>query len=351
MDIRTSRYEPSARSAVVEFQQLLWSGGPDGNAAYLDWKYAQNPYLNDRYLLLAWEGDELVGMVGGFGACWQHGGDRVVLPCIADTVVAPDHRGGPLFGRMLDELTGMLRADGVPWLLDFGDQRAAPIMVMQGWQSVGPWAIATAERSDGAATGRLWAQARERELRAPRSGARIRTTATPEADLFREFGALAERNARATHIRHVRDAEYLSWRARNPLADYFYLTAHSDGLAGYLVGHRTRVDATDGHTPTTIVECEAVDDGVWLDLVEAAAGVLPGTTVLIWTRDIGADQRSSLPSLGFAHDEPSGRLTRDWHLPNLLVRSTGAEVHPDWLTGLHDPSRWDLRAVCGRSWR
>src|SRR5215203_2506209 len=112
-EYRITGYMPRDLRAVVHLQRLLWCGGSRGNAAYLDWKYRQNPYLDQRYLVLAWAGDELAGMVGAFGACWEaNGRDRVMLPCLADTVVEPEHLGGPLFGRLLDELIEWLRADG-----------------------------------------------------------------------------------------------------------------------------------------------------------------------------------------------------------------------------------------------
>lgn len=151
----------------------------------------------------------------------------------------------------------------------------------------------------------------------------------------------------------MRDAEYFTWRAQNPLAHYYYLLARRDGeLRGYLVAHRTRVDALDGETPTTIVECEAADDDVWADLVSTSLRVLPGSVVLLWVRDLGAGRNAHLDALPFVRHAPTGRPTRDVALPNLLVKPTGAGAGPLVSTAsLHDPDSWDLRAVCGRSWR
>jgi hypothetical protein len=48
---------------------------------------------------------------------------------------------------------------------------------------------------------------------------------------------------------------------------------------------------------------------------------------------------------------PTGRLTADIDFPNLLVCPTGAPCSGPTLSRLSDVSLWDLRAICGRSWR
>lgn len=291
-------------------------------------------------------------MAGAFGARWEaNGGDGLMLPCVSDTLVASEYRGGPLFLDMLDELTSRLRADGVPWLLDFGDQGAAPAMLMHGWKAVGPWAIATARRQREYHRN-PWPRRNVVGLRGVRSGIVVRphVSAAPLSSL----AAMVALNAKLPYqagIRHVRDLQYLTWRSHNPLARYFYITAGSRELDGYLVAHRTRVDRNDGPTPTTIVDCEASSDHLWLDLIEVGLRLLPGSVLLIWTRDLSPDRIIGLRPLGFELDVPTGRLTRDWHLPNLLVYSTTALTEPSPFVELDTASAWNLRSVCGRCWR
>ena len=347
-------YTPRDRRAIVHFQQLLWLGGPHLNAAYLDWKYHQNPYLDHRYLVLAWIGDELVGMVGAFGACWEVNGlHRLMLPCLSDTVVAPKHQGSPMFVCMLEDLIERLRADGVPWLLDFGDQPAGPAMLMRGWKALGPWAVAIARREGPVVGPQSWARPHHQCIRGSRSGAAIRATLTASPSSLAAMATLVAQLPSESSIRHVRDLEYLTWRYQNPLARYFYLIAGSQEMDGYLVAHRSLVDpdAKGRPTPTTILDCEASSDDVWMDLLEVALSLLPGSVVLMWARDISPTRLAGLEPIGFELDEPSGRLTRDWHLPNLLVRSTGVLAESSPLARLDVPSAWDLRAACGRSWR
>jgi hypothetical protein len=345
---RITTYTPDDLRAVVYFQRLLWKGGPRRNAEYLDWKYGRNPYLDHRYLMLAWVGEELVGMVGAFGACWEsNAGDRVMLPCLADAVLASDRRGGPLFGWMLDELIMRLRDDGVPWLLDFGNGVAVPALLMQGWKAVGPWPLAQARRGGLVEVG-SWLRSEEAVLRGRRSGVPIRASRAPDAP---SIAALAGLVPLADGVRrHVRDLEYITWWYSNPLARYFYLAAGSGELDGYLVGHRS-LDPDDDPTPTTILDCEASTDEIWMDLLEVGLSLLPGSVVLMWARDLSPSRHAALGPAGFEVKEPTGRLTRDWQLPSLIVRSTGVLTESSPLAHLDESSAWDLRAVCGRSWR
>jgi hypothetical protein len=150
-------------------------------------------------------------------------------------------------------------------------------------------------------------------------------------------------------IRHVRDPFYLEWRHRNPLARFVFLVAGSTGLDGYLVAHQRRY-ADRSADPTTITECEAASDEVWADLLEAALA-LPGSVVWLWARDLTPARVALLRQLRFTLDAPTGRLTQDGHLPHLIVKSIGAPTGACLLPDLTSPSSWDLRGVCGRSWR
>src|ERR1700736_6610943 len=140
---RLTGYSPQHLNSVVRLQDMLWGAGEACNVRYLNWKYVQNPYLDSRYIVLGWAGSELAGMLGAFGTRWQIGEDQVVLPCVGDTVIVPEHRGTSLFVKMLDRLIERLAVSRIPLLLDFGDQPAGPAMLMRGWKSIGPWPILT----------------------------------------------------------------------------------------------------------------------------------------------------------------------------------------------------------------
>src|ERR1019366_5118132 len=250
MEPLITTYSPRDRNSVAELQQLLWQGGRDGNIRYLEWKYVQNPYLDDRYLLLAWANDTLVGMIGAFGASWEiPDSAQMMLPCLSDTVIAASHRGSSLFRLMLNVLTERMAGDGVPWLLDFGDQPAGPAMLMRGWKPIGPWAIARTGPRQAAHASNHGLLSGDLERVGPRSGLHLKFADTMSPVAVADVIAKAQPTDR---VRHVRDATYLEWRFRNPLARYYHLSAGGDAMAGYLLAHRTLVDDLLVDTPTTI---------------------------------------------------------------------------------------------------
>ncbi|UOX92985.1 GNAT family N-acetyltransferase [Amycolatopsis sp. FBCC-B4732] len=349
LDFVLTGYTPGDRAEACALQDPLLRGGPEGNGSYLDWKYLENPYLDGRYVVLArTPGGALAGMVGVFGSGWEVDGQRFVLPCLTDTIVAPEHRNGPVFHAMVDEVLARLRRDNVPWLLDFGDQGTVPAMLIRGWQQVGPWGQAVLNRPAGHGFRGPWSALPD--ARGTRSGVTITAATAPDVEAMAAVAAALPGDGR---VRVARTASYFGWRAANPLAKYYYLLARSEtgAVEGYLVAHRSGVDTDDGPTPTTVVDCEASSDDVQADLVRLAAETLPGTRFLLWTRDLPDPVLKELAGLGAEFVEPTGRPTRDRPLPSLLIRATGAQTVPAALADLVKPDSWDFRGVSGRGWR
>src|SRR6185436_3937993 len=87
-------YAPEYETRISELQTHLWSGNLARNAAYLRWKYHDNPYLDEILIRIAVHEGAVVAMRGLFGALWQvddpH--NRHVLPYADDFVVVPTHR-------------------------------------------------------------------------------------------------------------------------------------------------------------------------------------------------------------------------------------------------------------------
>ncbi|HKZ41902.1 MAG TPA: hypothetical protein VJ044_13135, partial [Candidatus Hodarchaeales archaeon] len=48
-----ANYQPEFKKQVVELQKHLWSPSAALNAAYLEWKYERNPYLDTPLIYLA----------------------------------------------------------------------------------------------------------------------------------------------------------------------------------------------------------------------------------------------------------------------------------------------------------
>ena len=91
------------------------------NAAYLTWKYEQNPYLDEPLIYLALENERVVGMRGFYGTQWQIGrsGQIVVLPCTGDTTIAPEHRNRGLLRQLLRFVQDDEALAAFPYMLSF----------------------------------------------------------------------------------------------------------------------------------------------------------------------------------------------------------------------------------------
>ena len=125
MNYEIVKYHPEFKRQVVELQRHLW--GPDValNAAYLEWKYERNPYLDGPHIYLALCGGLVVGMRGWFGCKWQIGYPSQTFPglCGGDgleaahpLVVLLPHSPGAL-GRRRALSSGGRRRD---WILPTG---------------------------------------------------------------------------------------------------------------------------------------------------------------------------------------------------------------------------------------
>lgn len=58
------KYRPEFKSQILELQTHLWIPDLSVNAAYLEWKYDRNPYVDTPLIFLALRAGETVGMKG-----------------------------------------------------------------------------------------------------------------------------------------------------------------------------------------------------------------------------------------------------------------------------------------------
>lgn len=334
MRVHITGYYREALSEITALQEHLWMGGIENNKSYFEWKYLRNPYLDERYVSLAWASDRLIGMVGAFGACWSSQDGAIhMLPCLSDTVLAPEARGTDIFMALIDHLTERLRSDGIGWLLDFGDQPAAPALQLRGWRRVESWAVA--ERPADTNVG----------LAEPVPGLDI--TIEPRPD-FAELAVLSAAQSYRGRFRHRRETAYFEWRHGNPLAEHTYVLAHrSNRLQGFMLAHRSK-SLTAHFSPITVVDHASTDDIVWKALLTKTMRSFEKEHLSISLRELSAPQSAMLTENGFRIKRPSGHVTRDLDLPHLIVLPLSERPKP---SGLNLPEAWDLSATCGRSWR
>ena len=364
------RYEPAFRDQVAELQRHLWGNDVTINAAYLDWKYHQNPYLDDPLICLAVRAGRVVGMRGMFGARWEIGtpAEHVVVPCADDFVIAPEHRNRGLVAQIMNATIDRVAAAGYRYAFSLS---AGPVTMMAslatGWRGAGSMRAAQRKGVDGllvraAARVRtlplLWryadplarlqyrlkrpfADLDHEARRAPGPlDARVRVEPAARVDAMAD---LVRRLGHDGRIRHVRDQRYLAWRYRNPLYEYRFLFRGTDRLEGYLV---LRADREDPARGINVVDWEATTPALREELLRAAVdwGNFPELT--IWTATVPTDTLAAVSRAGFV---PMGVGSRTRSSHTILVRDTR---HPrpasDMMLGgrrLLDPAAWDMRMV------
>ena len=77
------KYSPELRDQIIELQKYLWSCNLTRNAAYLEWKYDHNPYLDTTLIYAILRAGQMFGMVGVYGAKWQIGDPRPARHAVA----------------------------------------------------------------------------------------------------------------------------------------------------------------------------------------------------------------------------------------------------------------------------
>lgn len=359
-------YTPEFDPQIAQLQTHLWSTDQARNAAYLRWKYADNPFLNESLIQLALFNGRVVAMRGMFGAMWQvdDTATRHLVPSSDDFVVAPQHRNRGVASQMTKASLRDASERGFPFVVSLS---AGPVTFINslaaGWRSPGTYQSVWRSTAWSRRLQRLrhralqtrWSRHFTGTLNALRPGGpfahldhaadisgRLSLSRDPRPQ---EMAALVGRLPWDGRIRHVRDADYFSWRFGNPLNDYRFLFWNDGELRGYLVLQRYVSDRYDPGC-VNIADWEASDEAVQTALLETALRCGRFARIHAWTVSLGEPVRTLLHDHGFEAIEPAGIRTRS---RGLLVRRL-ADTPRDarWMLGSRDLlniTDWDLRML------
>ena len=366
LSCRMVPYRPEHARLVAALQRHLWSPDVELNAAYLEWKYHQNPYIREPLIYLAFVDEQLVGMRGIFGTRWEVGepSESFTLPYADDLVIDPAFRRRGVHQQIMRFALDDLDRRGYRYLINLS---AGPVTqrtsVLMRWRNAGGvmhvqrratrrtmmdslasrasklpivWRLSETFRGLGGPVGaRLFDRFDSRSARRGRrqqSGA-IFAQGTP---LPEEMESLVNRLPTDGRLRHVRDQTYFAWRFRNPMRSYRFLFAGGDRLEGYLVLQR----ALDRDDRVSIVDWEAAGDSALERLLNAAIDDGRFSVLSAWRLGTSPAVERLLDRRGFV---PADRSK------SVLVRSVAsADLEGAWtLAGraLDDASQWELRMV------
>jgi GNAT superfamily N-acetyltransferase len=364
MDYEIVPYARDFDSQIAELQTSLWSSDRALNAAYLRWKYVENPFRTDRVLMqLALSGGRVVAMRGMFGSLWEVGdaATRHLFPHADDFVVAPGHRNRGVAHRIMTGLLAEAGRCGAPFAISFSVSPVTFVASLAtGWRSAGSyrtvWSGTSASptlervrnrlrRSRGFAVLRRWYAGGHFRRLDRRAGSAPSGMSLARQPRPREMAELVARLPWDGRLRHVRDADYFAWRFRNPLSDYRFLYAGDRELKGYLVLQRFVSNRLD-RGQVSIADWEAEDERTRAMLLDAALDAGCFRHLQTWTAGASEPVRTLLRDRAFQDRATGGLRTRN---DGPLVRRLGAVPAEDrWTLGgrdVLDIASWDLRML------
>lgn len=352
------KYSPEFKSGIIELQKHLWSPDAAMNAAYFEWKYEQNPYINTPLIYLALCEGQVVGMRGMYGAKWQVGncGHTFLGPCSGDSVIAPDHRGNSgLFKKLIMAHLNDLSNSGYIYTFALSANPISRLsLLIMAYRSIG--SVQRMQRE--AISSRVMRYATklpffsspkkhppfyflDKNTVKRKVSPRVSVERTPRPEAMAE---LVKRLGSDGRIRHVKDKHYFSWRFNNPLSSYRFLFWERPRLEGYLV-LQTKFD--NSTLRDNIVDWEATNPQVQSDLLEAALRLGKFDSLSILAATLPDEVKALLERNGFR--VLGEAKSRAQYRPTVLVRPVRDDMlNTDWTIegcSLLDLSNWDLRMI------
>ena len=127
-------FEPADREGYMTLYDQILSGGDDD---WFAWKYETNPFADEVPIVVATDGDRVVGAKSAV-AIRLRAGDRTVDALQpADTMVHPDHRRRGLFSRMTEFMKDRYAGRSPQLFFNFPNERTLAGGLKHGWREVG----------------------------------------------------------------------------------------------------------------------------------------------------------------------------------------------------------------------
>jgi len=369
LSCRVVPYSAGHKGQVAELQRHLWSPDTRLNAAYLEWKYHQNPYIRDPLIYLAFVGDKLAAMRGAFGTRWEVGdpAEFFNLPYPDDLVVDSAYRGQGLHRTIMNFALRDLAGRGHRYVVNLSASEitAEASMNMQ-WRDAGR--VKSLHRrtlrktaADFLSAGvrhlpLLWRWVDDISALSGRSGGHLfdrldaRLSAPDQArdtgslfaqrtPLIREMAQLVARLSWDGRIRHVRDETFFAWRFGNPLRDYRFVYSGRERLRGYMVLQQSRGGNADR---ASIVDLEGESEQIRTELLSAAIEHGKFPELFLW-------QLGASPAAAQVIERRGFKPLNAYHENSILVRSLrDDDLDAAWMLGgrpLDDADHWDLRMI------
>ncbi|MEQ9619074.1 MAG: GNAT family N-acetyltransferase [Deltaproteobacteria bacterium] len=366
MNYEFIRYDGSYDEKIYDFQKQHWSIDSDLNKSYFRWKYFENPFSESPKIYLVLSEGKLIAFRGMYDTEWQIGGssDNFKALCASDLVIHPEYRNKGIYQELMRFVLRDLNERGYRYLLNFSANTVNYIgSLAMGWKSIGKITVLeknlNKRRSFPAkVAGSLLRKAGISEFISRRAKPGIRTIedihkntkALPHHILLdknpkpEEMASLVSKLEPRKKITLIRKPDYFRWRYRNPFSGFLFLYWQEKELKGYLVA-QTRLHRESHDRKFNIVEIEAINSSIKIELIKCLASILDLGRLSIWANMLEQSSLKALKSDGFEEERPR-RSVAD-HLSTLLVINTERENDKVEFRDLNlaNMKNWDLKMI------
>lgn len=252
---RVRRFRSDDVDGFLDLYEAVWGRRPPRE--WFDWRFEAVPYAADVPVIVADDGDELVGAEPSIPFRVGAGGETALAYQPADWIVHPDHRRQGIFTRMTERLLDDPPSNPPRLYFNFPSEAIVPGLRKFGWRVAGPFHTAYRVRRPSALLGDGTpgpTASLGRALDAIAGGyGRVRDALAPDPDVAvtrhdappAETLAALYRSAIPDRLHVVRDESFYRWRFANPLWTTTAYVARRDGrpVASLVVTER----ASDPH--------------------------------------------------------------------------------------------------------
>lgn len=339
-------------NGFLELYEAVW--GRPVSPDWLSWRFEETPYVDDVHVIVADDGDRLVGMEPVMALPVRADGETVLAHQPADWMVHPDFRRQGIFSRMTEYLLEDPPWDPPRFYFNFPSDAILPGLRKFGWRVAGT--VPSCYRiqrptgclsdGNGSSVARKHAKAALDRLSgvSVRAYHRFHDPPVPDVDVdvtrheTPPVEVLADlyRSAVPERLHVVRDERFYRWRLANPRWEpVVYVARRSGRPVAALVTRNEEVDGIrmkslfdalpfDGGTDEREVRAAlvhaAVSDGAEADLLRAYGSVVSTET---------------LSTFGFWPSDsfPLSALTSQ---TTMVVRPGGPDADGPWTVGRRD---------------
>jgi GNAT superfamily N-acetyltransferase len=136
-DLELRSAAPEDLGRILDLMRAsLGEGKIPRSPEYWSWKHVENPF-GESPTLLAFAGDQLVGLRVFMRWKWRAAGTDVPAVRAVDTATHPDWQGKGIFSRLTRALLETMRQEGVAFVFNTPNERSRPGYLKMGWLDVG----------------------------------------------------------------------------------------------------------------------------------------------------------------------------------------------------------------------